>query len=45
MSEKEAIQRYIKSEEISETEFELDNNISFETIEFEDEFGTYDIWE
>lgn len=45
ISDREAIQRYIKSENISETQFELDSNISFIKIEFDDEFEAYSIWE
>ena len=43
--DKDAIQRYIKSQNISETEFELDNDIQFNVIEFDDEFEAYSVWE
>jgi len=45
ISDREAIQRYIKSEDISETEFESNRDISFMIIEFDDEFQAYDVWE
>jgi hypothetical protein len=45
LSDREAIQRYIKSENMSETQFELDNDIQFYVIEFDDEFGAYSVWE
>lgn len=43
--EREAIQRYITEEKISKTQFELDDNIQFNYIEFDDEFCAYNIWE
>jgi hypothetical protein len=39
ISDRESIQRYINSENISETQFELDNDIKFHVIEFDDEFS------
>jgi len=43
--ERDAIQRYIQSENISETEFELSDLYKIECIYFDDEFTVYDIWE
>ena len=45
ISDREATQRYIKSENMSKTQFELDNDIQFHIIEFDDEFGAYSVWE
>lgn len=45
ITEREAIQRYIKSENISETQMEMDNDIQINHIEFNDEFGAYSVWE
>ena len=45
ISDREAIQRYIKSENMSETQFELEDDIQFHVIEFDDEFGAYSVWE
>mgnify|MGYP001578128023 CR=1 FL=1 len=44
ISDREAIQKYIKEEEISETELELSDNITIEHLDFDDEFCAYDIW-
>ena len=44
ISEKEAIQRYIKDENISETQMEMDNDIQINHIEFSDEFSAYSVW-
>jgi hypothetical protein len=43
ITEREAIQRYIKSENISEKQ--MDNDIQINQIEFDDEFGAYSVWE
>ena len=45
ISDREAIQRYIKDEDISETQLELDDSIQFGYIEFDDEFEAYSVWE
>lgn len=45
ITEREAIQRYIKDENISETQMEMDNDIQINHIEFDDEFGAYSVWE
>ena len=42
ITEREAIQRYIKSENISETQMEMDNNIQVNHIEF-DQYKKYDL--
>lgn len=44
ITEREAIQRYIKDENISETQMELDD-IQINHIEFDDEFGAYSVYE
>lgn len=44
ISEKEAIQRYIKEENISEEQFETNNDIQINIIEFKDEFNAYSVW-
>lgn len=44
ISEREAIQRYIKEQDISETELETDNDIQIKSIEFDDEFKAYSVW-
>jgi len=45
ITESEAIQRYIKDENISEKQMEMDDDIQINHIEFNDEFGAYDVWE
>lgn len=45
ITEREAIQRYIKDENISETQMEMDNDIQINHIEFDNEFGAYSVWE
>ena len=45
ITEREAIQRYIKEENISETQMEMDYYIQINHIEFDDEFGAYSVWE
>lgn len=44
ISEHDAIQRYIKSENISEAEFEEDELYVIEHLDFKDEFAVYEIW-
>lgn len=44
-SERESIQRYIKEENISESQMETDYNIQINHIEFDDEFSVYSVWE
>lgn len=43
ITERDAIQRYIKEEDISETQ--MDNDIKIHHIDFDDEFGAYSVWE
>ena len=45
INKKEAIKRYCKSEEITKEEFDNNFDIRIDSIEFEDEFECYDIWE
>lgn len=45
INEDEAIQRYAKDQDISETELRLDNNIQINHIDFDDEFCAYSVWE
>ena len=45
LSEEEAISRYCKSEELTREEFDEDTGLNMQTIEFNDEFGAYDVWE
>lgn len=45
ISETDAMQRYIKGENISEAQMEMDNNIQINNIEFDVEFGAYSVWE
>jgi len=44
INEDEAIERYCKSEDYNRKDFEEDFEIEIKTIEFNDEFGCYDIW-
>jgi hypothetical protein len=45
LSEEDAIVRYCKSEKLTREEFDEDTGLNMQTIEFNDEFGAYDIWE
>jgi hypothetical protein len=40
-----AIARYCESEELTREEFDKDIGLNMQTIEFDDEFGCYDVWE
>jgi len=44
IEQKEAIERYCKSEMLTFQQFE-ENDISIDIIEFDDEFGAYSIYE
>ena len=44
VDEETAIARYCKSEDYSREDFE-EYDLSIDTIYFDDEFGTYSIWE
>ncbi len=44
VTEEEAIERYCKTENISRQEFD-NEDISIFTINFNDEFSAYEIWE
>jgi hypothetical protein len=44
ISETQAIQRYTKEENISETEFKTNNRIQINHIDFYDEFCAYSVW-
>ncbi len=43
ITEEEAIQRYMKSEEMTREEFE-EAELRCDEFEFDDEFEVYDIW-
>ena len=44
IDEEEAIKRYCNSENITRQKFD-DDDISIDTIEFDDEFGAYSVWD
>jgi len=44
ISKEDAVEKYCKSEEITEKEFE-DMNLILDEIEFDDVFSAYDVWE
>ena len=43
ITEEMAIKRYCESENLTRQQFEDEENISVETIDFKDEFSAYDI--
>lgn len=45
ISEKEAIERYCKSEDIGPEHIIKDKNKYISTVTFKDEFQCYDVWE